>query len=140
MARQLKKRGIPVVYFVSPQVWAWRKGRVKTLKQRIAKMIVIFDFEEEIYKQAGVPVEYVGHPLVDMVRPHHDARGVFRKAGLGPLRHRPSPCCRAAAKRKWRQILPSCWMLPMRLARERKLQFVIAVAPTIDPQWLETHC
>ena len=82
MARQLKKRRIPVVYFVSPQVWAWRKGRVKKLKERIAKMIVIFDFEEEIYQQAGVPVEYVGHPLVDMVRPHLTRQEFFAKVGL----------------------------------------------------------
>jgi lipid-A-disaccharide synthase len=82
LARQLKKRRIPVVYFVSPQVWAWRKGRVKTLKKRIAKMIVIFDFEEEIYKQAGVPVEYVGHPLVDKVRPQLTREEFFAKAGL----------------------------------------------------------
>ncbi len=82
LARQLKKRRIPVVYFVSPQVWAWRKGRVQKLKKRIAKMIVIFDFEEEIYQQAGVPVEYVGHPLVDMVRPHLTREEFFAKVGL----------------------------------------------------------
>ena len=86
MARQLKKRGIPVVYFVSPQVWAWRKGRVETLKKRIAKMIVIFDFEEEIYRQAGVPVEYVGHPLVDMMRPHLSREEFFAQIGLDASR------------------------------------------------------
>jgi lipid-A-disaccharide synthase len=84
LARQLKKRQIPVVYFVSPQVWAWRKGRVKKLKQSIARMIVIFDFEEEIYRKAGVPVEYVGHPLVDMVRTHLTRAEFFAKVGLDP--------------------------------------------------------
>ena len=82
LARQLKKRRIPVVYFVSPQVWAWRKGRVQQLKKRIAKMIVIFDFEEEIYQKAGVPVEYVGHPLVDMLRPHQPREEFFARMGL----------------------------------------------------------
>ena len=53
MARQLNQRRIPVVYFVSPQVWAWRKGRVRTLKERVARMLVIFDFEQDIYKKAA---------------------------------------------------------------------------------------
>ena len=70
LARRLKKRGVRVVYFVSPQVWAWRRGRLRQLKARIEKMLCIFDFEEAIYHQAGIPVEYVGHPMVDLVLPN----------------------------------------------------------------------
>jgi len=67
-AKKVKKRGIPVIYYISPQVWAWRKGRVKKIAKLVDKMLVIFQFEEKIYKDAGVDVEYVGHPLVDEVK------------------------------------------------------------------------
>jgi lipid-A-disaccharide synthase len=137
LARQLKKRRIPVVYFVSPQVWAWRKGRVKTLKQRIAKMIVIFDFEEEIYKQAGVPVEYVGHPLVNMVRPHLTREEFFAKAGLDPS-IQTIALLPGSRQKEVIANLPAMLDAATRLTANRKLQFVIPVALTIDPHWLES--
>jgi lipid-A-disaccharide synthase len=136
MARQLKKRGIPVVYYVSPQVWAWRKGRVQTLKERIAKMIVIFDFEEEIYERAGVPVEYVGHPLVDMVQTHLTREEFFVKAGLDL--HVPLIALLPGSRHKEvMATLPAMLAAAAHLAANRELQFVIAAAPTIDPLWLE---
>src|SRR5690349_19037306 len=61
-------RNIPVGYFIGPQIWAWRAGRVRIVRRRVKKMVVIFPFEEPIYRQAGVPVEFVGHPLVDVVK------------------------------------------------------------------------
>jgi len=135
LARQLKKRQIPVVYFVSPQVWAWRKGRVKTLKKRIAKMIVIFDFEEEIYRQAGVPVEYVGHPLVDVVRPTLTREEFFAKAELDPS-VRTIALLPGSRQKEVIGNLPIMLDAAARLSATRKLQFVIPVAPTIDPDWL----
>ena len=137
LARQLKKRRIPVVYFVSPQVWAWRKRRIWKLKARIAKMIVIFDFEEEIYRQAGVPVEYVGHPLVDMVRPHLTRDEFFAKVGLDPA---VTTIALLPGSRRKEVItnLPIMLDAATRLTASRKLQFVVAVAPTIDSHWLET--
>ncbi len=63
VARRLKKHGIPVGYFIGPQVWAWRSGRVRVVKRRVNRMVVIFPFEEKIYRDAGVPVDFVGHPL-----------------------------------------------------------------------------
>src|SRR6202167_4023858 len=69
VARRLKKHGIPVGYFVGPQVWAWRSGRVRIVKRRVNRMVVIFPFEEKIYRDAGVPVDFVGHPLADVVKP-----------------------------------------------------------------------
>ncbi len=67
MARALKKRGIPVIYYISPQVWAWWRGRVRGIARRVDKMLVLFPFEVEFYRQAGVDVSHVGHPLVDEV-------------------------------------------------------------------------
>ena len=63
-----KKRGVPVVYYISPQVWAWRRGRVKKIARVVDKMLVVFPFEEAIYREAGVDVEYVGHPLAEKAR------------------------------------------------------------------------
>ncbi|MFQ5464898.1 MAG: lipid-A-disaccharide synthase [Thermodesulfobacteriota bacterium] len=63
VARAARKLGIPVVYYISPQVWAWRRGRVRTIARLVDKMLVVFPFEVDIYKGAGVDVEYVGHPL-----------------------------------------------------------------------------
>jgi lipid-A-disaccharide synthase len=68
VARRLKKNNIPVGYFIGPQVWAWRAGRVRVVKRLVQRMVVIFPFEEKIYQDAGVPVNFVGHPLVDTAR------------------------------------------------------------------------
>ena len=69
LARELHKLGIPVVYYVSPQLWAWRQGRVKQIKEYVRKMLVIFPFESEFYRKHGVEAEYVGHPLADTPLP-----------------------------------------------------------------------
>jgi lipid-A-disaccharide synthase len=136
LAKQLKKRQIPVVYFVSPQVWAWRKGRVQKIKERVAKMLVIFDFEEEIYKKAGVPVEYVGHPLVDMARALLTRQEFFAKVGLNASL--PTIALLPGSRRKEvAATLPVMLDAAKRLALHRKLQFVLAVAPTIEPLWME---
>ena len=137
MAQRLKKRGIPVVYFVSPQVWAWRRGRVKTLKKRIAKMIVIFDFEEEIYREAGVPVEYVGHPLVGNVHPRLTREQFFAEADLDPSVH--TIALLPGSRQKEVSVnLPIMLDAAQRLSSNRKLQFVIPVAPTIQQNWLKS--
>jgi lipid-A-disaccharide synthase len=86
LARAMKKRGVPVVYYISPQLWAWRSGRMKTMQRVVDRVLVIFPFEEEIYRQARVPVQWVGHPLFD-VQPPHQPRGTFLpEVGLDPSR------------------------------------------------------
>lgn len=67
-AKEVKKLGIPVIYYISPQVWAWRKGRIAKIARLVDKMLVVFPFEAELYRDKGVDVEYVGHPLVDSVK------------------------------------------------------------------------
>lgn len=68
-AKYVKKKGIPLLYYISPQVWAWGKGRIKTIKTLIDKIVVLFKFEEELYSEKGLNVEFVGHPLLDLVKP-----------------------------------------------------------------------
>jgi lipid-A-disaccharide synthase len=71
LAKAAKKRGIKVFYYISPQVWAWRKGRIQQIKRLVDKMAVILPFEVDTYKQKGFAVEYVGHPLLDLVNPNY---------------------------------------------------------------------
>src|SRR5581483_4593817 len=66
VARQMHQRGIPVVYYVCPQFWAWRQGRVKLLRKYVTKALVIFPFEEQFYRERGVDATFVGHPLADL--------------------------------------------------------------------------
>ena len=71
VARQMKKRGIPTVYYVAPQFWAWRQGRVRLLRDYIDKALVIFPFEEQFYRERGVDATFVGHPLAELPHPDH---------------------------------------------------------------------
>src|SRR5579864_8763240 len=84
VARQMKKRGIPVVYYVAPQFWAWRQGRVKLLRKYIDKALVIFPFEEKFYRDRGVDASFVGHPLADLPRPTVEHSDYAREFGLDP--------------------------------------------------------
>jgi lipid-A-disaccharide synthase len=79
---QLKAAGIPTVHFVSPQIWAWRGGRIKKIIKGVSHMLVIFPFEEEIYRKAGVPVTYIGHPLAEVIPLQPDQNGARAKLGL----------------------------------------------------------
>jgi lipid-A-disaccharide synthase len=69
LAKYLRRAGVPVVWFVSPQLWAWKRGRLRWVQERVDKMLVIFPFEETFYRQRGVDAEFVGHPLVGSTRP-----------------------------------------------------------------------
>jgi lipid-A-disaccharide synthase len=84
LARALKRRGVPVVYYISPQLWAWRRGRMRTMRRIADRVLVIFPFEEAIYREAGIPVQWVGHPLLELT-PVPQPRGEFlARAGLAP--------------------------------------------------------
>src|SRR6266852_205355 len=70
LAKHCKAMGVRVIYYISPQVWAWRRGRVKSIAKVVDRMLVIFPFEESFYREHDVPVTYVGHPLIDEMAPH----------------------------------------------------------------------
>ncbi len=82
LARRARKIGIPVIYYISPQLWAWRKWRVKIVEKYVDKMLVIFPFEEEFYREHGVEAEFVGHPLVEMLADVPDRETSRRELGL----------------------------------------------------------
>lgn len=82
LARTAKRLGVPVLYYISPQVWAWRVGRIRKIARRVDRMAVILPFEEAFYRQRGVTVEYVGHPLLDAVPEGLDRMAVRRGMGI----------------------------------------------------------
>ena len=80
----LRGLGVPIVYYVSPQLWAWRPGRMATMRRFVDKVLVIFPFEAPLYERAGIPVQYVGHPLVDLARATQPRAAFLADAGLVP--------------------------------------------------------
>lgn len=84
LARRLHAQGVRIVYFISPQVWAWRPGRVHLMKRLVERVICIFPFEEKFYRNAGVPVDFVGHPLVDSVQPRMTRAELCAQFGFEP--------------------------------------------------------
>lgn len=111
VARRLRNAGIPVGYFIGPQIWAWRPGRVRVVKRLVKRMVVIFPFEEDIYREAGVPVSFVGHPLVDIVRPAKNREQFAGENGLDSAR--PSVAIlpgsrRSEVTRNFPTILDAC--------------------------------
>jgi lipid-A-disaccharide synthase len=133
LAAELRRRGIPVIYYVSPQVWAWRRGRLRDIRRTVTRMLVIFPFEEPLYREAGVPVRFVGHPLVDLVGPAPDRAAFLRQHGLDPGR----PVLAVLPGSRPKEIahnLPPIAAALRRIQRERpRVQFLLAVAPSIEP-------
>jgi len=82
LAAEIKKRGIKVIYYVSPQVWAWREKRILKIKNLVDRMMVLFPFEKELYKKYGVDVDYVGHPLVDEIKVHKKQTELLKTIGF----------------------------------------------------------
>src|ERR1017187_2456162 len=132
VARRLKNHGIPVGYFIGPQVWAWRSGRVRIVKRRVKRMVVIFPFEEKIYRDAGVPVDFVGHPLADVVKTSMTRMEFLKRHGLAADRPIVAllPGSRAGeVRRNFPSILEACRLLTVKLRKDSQPQFVHAAAP-----------
>ena len=134
VARQMKKRGIPVVYYVCPQFWAWRQGRVKLLRKYVDKALVIFPFEQKFYRDRGVDATFVGHPLADLAPPSID-----RKAYAAEYRLDHS--------KPWIAIMPGSRGKEVRMnlptilesvaLLSDKYEFLLPVAPTLSRNFLE---
>jgi lipid-A-disaccharide synthase len=137
LAPYLHGRGIPVLYFVSPQVWAWRRGRVKLIARCVNRMLVILPFEQAFYREAGVDVTFVGHPLLDLVRPERNRRQTLSVLNLDP--GRPTVALLPGSRGNEVRSLFAVMLAAARRLRDefRDLQFVIPVAPTIDRPAIE---
>ena len=134
VARQMRKRGIPVVYYVCPQFWAWRQGRVRLLRKYVDKALVIFPFEEKFYRDRGVDATFVGHPLASLAQPPVAREEYAVEHGLDTAK-------------PWITLMPGSRVkevrmnLPPILESAAKLgrgyEFLLPVAPTLDETWLE---
>jgi lipid-A-disaccharide synthase len=138
LARELHRRGIPVVYYVSPQVWAWRSGRMRALRETVARMLVIFPFEEALYRDAGVPVEFVGHPLVDLDPPEGRADFLGRH-GVSPERDVIAVLPGSRPKEIAHNLPGLAGAIASLHAWRPELEFLLPLAPAIEPALLEPH-
>src|SRR5467141_2718032 len=128
LARKLKYRGIKNIYYICPQFWAWRPWRVRIVRRRFAQALCIFPFEEKFYGDAGVPVKFIGHPLVGAVHASLDRAAFCREQNLDPQKPIVTilPGSRAA---ELRQHLPIIREAAQRIFRESQAQFVLAASP-----------
>jgi lipid-A-disaccharide synthase len=133
LARKLRARGVPVVYYISPQVWAWRRGRLHTIRDTATHVIVIFPFEEALYQGAGIPVTFVGHPLVDLVRPAHDRHAFVASLGLDPERPLLAALPGSRTQEVAHNLPPLAGALRLLASRRPDLQLALAVAPGLGP-------
>jgi lipid-A-disaccharide synthase len=127
----IKGLGIPVVYYISPQLWAWRPGRMHTMKALVDRVLVIFPFEEELYRREGVDARFVGHPLVDLARATTPREVFLREHGLDP--EAPTVALLPGSRpNEVRRILPDMVAaVPLIAAQIPRVQFVVACAPNL---------
>ena len=129
LLRALKTLGVPVVYYISPQLWAWRARRMRTMQRFVDHVLVIFPFEEAIYQQAGVPVTFVGHPLVDMATARSSRTEVLAELGLDPSAPTLAILPGSRANEVGRIAPVMAAALPLIRARIPSVQYVVACAP-----------
>lgn len=136
VARAARKRGIKVLYYISPQVWAWRKGRIETIRKTVNQMVVILPFEEEFYRNAGVDVTFVGHPLLDEVRKKYSRPEALKRFGL---REDAVTVALLPGSRRSEvavllpEMLRACGILTEKIS---PLQFILPIAGTLDPAFV----
>jgi lipid-A-disaccharide synthase len=136
LARVAKNALVPVLYYIRPQVWAWRAGRVHTIARLVNHMAVVFPFEVPFYQRAGVPVTFVGHPLVDEVHTDLSRDDACRSFGLDPER-RTVGLFPGSRRSELRHLLPTILDTARLLAeRHPDLQFILPLAPTLNEEAL----
>jgi lipid-A-disaccharide synthase len=135
VARQMKKRGIPVVYYVAPQFWAWRQGRVRLLRNYVEKALVIFPFEEKFYRDRGVDATFVGHPLADLPHPAIERKDYAGQFHLDPAKYWITLMPGSRVK-EVRMNLPTILEAAAQLGPD--YEFLLPVAPTLDGALLQS--
>lgn len=137
LARLARRHGITVLYYISPQVWAWRRYRIRQLAACVDAMAVVFPFEEDLYRSSGVrTVNFVGHPLVDAVSPSRDRATSLRRLGLETAKFTVA-IMPGSRQKEVASLIGAMLEAARGLAREREVQFVLIRASTIEPGQLE---
>jgi lipid-A-disaccharide synthase len=131
LARKLKRHGVRNIYYICPQFWAWRPWRVRVVRRRFAQALCIFPFEEKFYGDAGVPVKFIGHPLVGAVHASLDRKTFRQKQGLNP--EQPVVAVLPGSRKaEFRQHLPVLQAACAQIRRQTQAQFFLAAAPGSD--------
>jgi lipid-A-disaccharide synthase len=132
LARSAHQKEIPVLYYISPQIWAWRPGRVKSIAKWVRKMVVFFPFEVPLYQAAGIDVEWVGHPLLDIVRPSLPTEKALKQFGLSSDQ-KTIALLPGSRMEEVRRLLPPMLTAALLLKKTiPTLQFILPVAPGIS--------
>ena len=131
LLRRVKKLGIPVIYYVSPQLWAWRAGRIRMMKRAVDRVLPIFPFEEAIYQRENIDVRFVGHPLIDLARPQLDRDAFLRTLNLDPSKPVLAllPGSRTNEVERIADVMAAA--IPRIASQLPGVQFVIARAPDL---------
>jgi lipid-A-disaccharide synthase len=136
VARVAKRLGVPVLYYISPQVWAWRKRRIAEIARLADRVAVVFPFEAPLYEQAGVKVEFVGHPLLDVARASRPREETLARLGLDPSKQTIA-LLPGSRRREVAYHLPVMIEAAEILSREMALQFILVRASTVGRDSLE---
>jgi lipid-A-disaccharide synthase len=136
LAKSMKRLGIKVVYYISPQIWAWRSGRIRLIKEYVDKMLVILPFEENYYRDRGVDAEFVGHPLLEDFRPERNRGSFLGNFGLDPSR-KTVAILPGSRRKEIDYILPTLLFASLRLLKDIPAQFLISAAPTVERSHIE---
>jgi lipid-A-disaccharide synthase len=139
LAQEFHRLGVPVIFFVSPQLWAWKKRRIKLVQKYVDRMLVIFPFEERFYREHGVQAEFVGHPLADLPLPTITREQFARESGLNAARSWIGLLPGSRAKEigdNLPQMIAAARILALRGPKEagtrKEFEFIIPVAPTLN--------
>ncbi len=135
LAKKLKKLSIPILYYISPTVWAWRKGRLRTIKKTVEKMMLIFPFEEKIYEDYGIPAVYVGHPLKDRIRTSLTKNEFLEKYGMDPQKKLIS-LLPGSRRSELKYHMPVLAEALERIKSEWDTQFVLLQAESLEENFL----
>src|SRR5437879_11249116 len=139
LARAARRARVPVVYFIPPQVWAWRGGRVRTIRRVVSLVLAVFPFEPAIYRRAGVPVEFVGHPVLDAVVGAPDRATARRELGLGE-HARVVGLLPGSRREEVARTLPLMRAAAAVVAAVRPdVRFLLALAPTVGAADVRQH-
>ena len=137
LAKLAKKLGVPVLYYISPQIWAWRRGRIRQIARTVDQMAVVFPFEKELYEEHRVPVHYVGHPLLDIVRVTNEPQEMLQEIGL--VAGKPIVAMLPGSREKEIAYhLPIMIEAAAQLQRTCNAQFFCIRASTVDLAKLQT--
>jgi lipid-A-disaccharide synthase len=137
LARHARRAGVPVVYFIPPQVWVWRRGRIRQMARRVSRVLAVLPFEEELYRRAGVPVQFVGHPLQDVLPFDLGREEARRRLGLDPG-EAVVGLLPGSRREEVARLLPPMLTAARRLqAAGAARRFVLGLASTVDRAWVE---